>query len=121
MANGERINPSKGEGSVRDKDNVERGDIAFARKTEHVRDVSDRLLQELDELKALERHKRQHEISTPPFHELADAVADKSREIFATASEEQVTGDEIDVRQGLAIEEVQPSKEPWSTENRRKR
>ncbi len=43
------------------------------------------------------------------FHELADAIADKSREIFATASQERAIGDEIDKKQGVTTEDVEPS------------
>ena len=79
------------------------------RERERLRDDSDALLDKMNELKDLESRKRRLEISTPAFHEAADAVADKSREIFTLAHHEQATGDQIGERQGMATEEVEPS------------
>ncbi len=52
--------------------------------------ASNRLLQAVDELKALETDRREETISTPPFHRLADDVKAKSREIFRMADDQQV-------------------------------
>jgi hypothetical protein len=73
-----------------------------------VRDDSDALLGKMHELKDLESRKRHLEISTPAFHDAADAVTDASREIFSIAHHEQVAGSRIDERQGIATEDVEP-------------
>ena len=78
------------------------------REMRRVRDDSDKLLEKLDRLKDLEKRKRTVEVSTPEFHELADAVADVSTDIFATAHHEQAAGDRIERRQGVATEDIRP-------------
>ncbi len=79
------------------------------RDQQHLRRDSDALLDEIEELKAMERTKRQHEISSPEFHELADQITDKSRHIFAIAADERVTGNRInDNPEGKATEDVDP-------------
>lgn len=55
--------------------------------------LSDRMLRELDHLRATEQKKRREDISTPPFHELADEVAASSRRIFRIGAEEERLGD----------------------------
>lgn len=75
---------------------------------DRLRDVSDALLGKMNELKELETRKRHLQISTPAFHEAADQVADKSREIFSLAHDEQATGNRIEHRQGVATEDVEP-------------
>ena len=61
-----------------------------------LREDSDRLLQAVEELRALERKKRATEISSEPFHELARQVEDKAREVFRLAEEQQVDGEVVD-------------------------
>jgi hypothetical protein len=79
------------------------------RDEQHLRRDSDALLDEIDELKAMESTKRQHEISSPEFHDLADRVTDKSRHIFAIAADERVTGNRIDNNpEGKTTEDVDP-------------
>ena len=75
-----------------------------------VRDDSDDLLEKLNRLKALESRKRHLEVSTPDFHDAADAVADVSSEIFSLARDEQAAGDRIERRQGVATEDVEPDR-----------
>jgi hypothetical protein len=77
------------------------------RELHRVRDDSDELLEKLHRLKDLEKSKRQLEVSTPAFHDAADAVADVSSEIFALAHDEQAAGNRIERRQGVATEDVQ--------------
>jgi Asp-tRNA(Asn)/Glu-tRNA(Gln) amidotransferase C subunit len=60
---------------------------------EELADQSERILDAVEELRALETAKRQEQISTPPFHRLAEDETAKSREIFAIAREEQSTGE----------------------------
>lgn len=76
------------------------------RELHRVRDDSDELLEKLNRLKELETRKRQLEVSTPEFHDAADAVADVSSEIFSLAHDEQAAGDQIERRQGVATEDV---------------
>jgi hypothetical protein len=56
---------------------------------------SNEILEAVDELRAMEQQKRSEDISTPPFHELADAIKDKSREIFRIADEQRQLGETI--------------------------
>ncbi len=50
--------------------------------------ISDRILEAIRDLKAIELRKRQATPSTPPYHALTEDSADKSREIFAAAAEQ---------------------------------
>ena len=61
-----------------------------------LRDDSDRLLQAVEELRALERKKRATEISSEPFHELARQVEEKARQVFRLAEEQSVDGQVVD-------------------------
>jgi hypothetical protein len=58
-------------------------------------DHSNEILKAVDELRSMEQEKRHEDISTPPFHELADAIKDKSREIFRIADEQRQIGESI--------------------------
>jgi len=73
-----------------------------------LRNDSDDLLAELNELRALEAQKRNREISSPEFHELADAIEEKSREIFRTAADERYVGNEADRHRGTTINDLEP-------------
>ncbi len=61
-----------------------------------LRHCSDELLTEVNELKELEAVKRQHEVSSPEFQDLADRITEKSREIFRLADDERQTGNGVD-------------------------
>jgi hypothetical protein len=50
--------------------------------------ISDRILEAIRALKAIELRKRQATPSTPRYHALTEDSADKSREIFAAAAEQ---------------------------------
>jgi hypothetical protein len=50
--------------------------------------TSDRIIAAIRALKAIELRKRQSRPSTPEYHSLTEDSADKSREIFAAAAEE---------------------------------
>jgi hypothetical protein len=67
-----------------------------------LRDDSDRLLQAVDELRALEREKRLQEISSPPFDELARQVELKAREVFRLAELEEADGRSSDDAEAVA-------------------
>jgi hypothetical protein len=75
---------------------------------QQVRTDSDRLLGALDELKRMERRKRDEEFSTPEFHELADDVEDQAREVFRIASVEAADGEDAP-KSSASINDVQPS------------
>jgi len=57
---------------------------------------SRKLLDSIDELHALERQKRDEDISTPRFHQLADTIVRKARAVFRTTAIEETLGDAID-------------------------
>jgi signal transduction histidine kinase len=57
-----------------------------------LRDDSDRLLQAVDELRALEREKRLQDVSSRPFHDLARQVEEKAREVFRLAEQQESHG-----------------------------
>ena len=80
------------------------------RELRRVRNDSDDLLEKMNLLKDLEKRKRHLEVSTPAFHDAADAVADVSSEIFRVAHDEQAAGDRIERRQGVSTEEVEPDR-----------
>lgn len=77
-----------------------------------VRDDSDELLHALEELKLMERQKRTEDISTPPFHRLAEEVEDQARRVFELAAEENVDGDRAPTTD-VSTNEVRPS-DDWS-------
>ncbi|HKG56450.1 MAG TPA: hypothetical protein VKA85_04335 [Candidatus Limnocylindrales bacterium] len=66
-----------------------------------LRTDSDRLLDAVDELRALEREKRQLDVSSKPFHDLAERVEAKAREVFRLAGQES--------RDGYAAELADPA------------
>jgi len=57
-----------------------------------LRTDSDRLLDAVEELRALEREKRQLDVSSKPFHDLAERVEAKAREVFRLAGQETDDG-----------------------------
>lgn len=57
-----------------------------------VRDDSDDLLHALEDLKRMEKAKRDTDISTPPFHLLAEEVEAQARHVFRVAAEETIDG-----------------------------
>jgi hypothetical protein len=67
---------------------------------------SNQILDAVDELKKLEKDKRGETISTPGFHRLAEAVTQKSREIFEMAYRQEAVGDRTDTTDE-SIEEVE--------------
>ena len=77
--------------------------------SQRVRDDSDSLLDALNDLKSTELRKRQEDISTPPFHELAEEVEDKSREVFQIAAEQTRDGNRVRTSD-VSVNEVAPSK-----------
>jgi hypothetical protein len=74
----------------------------------HLRRDSDELLHGIEQMRSMEREKRQHQVSTPEFHELADAITDKSREIFSIAADEEVTGNRTVHEPERTIEDIDP-------------
>lgn len=81
-----------------------------------LRGDSDALLRKLDELKDLEQEKRHVLISSDRFHQLADDIEGKSREVFEVAADQRYTGNRIPETQDISVEDVTPSKAgPTST------
>jgi hypothetical protein len=74
-----------------------------------LRGDSDTLLRKLDELKDLEQEKRQVLISSDRFHQLADDIEGKSREVFEVAADERYTGNRIPETQDVSTEDVTPT------------
>lgn len=56
-------------------------------------EASSRLLAELERVHELERTKRTKPVSSPEFHELADEILDRSRQVFRYADHEEEIGD----------------------------
>jgi hypothetical protein len=69
-----------------------------------VRHDSDELLDRLGELRDLEVEKRGKVFSTKPFHDLADEITEKSREVFRIAAHEELAGEAITL-QGSTIDD----------------
>ena len=68
-------------------------------------DKSNQILKAVEELHTMEERKRTEQISSPPFHELAEDIREKSREIFRIATVQEELGDQAD-RNGESIEDL---------------
>jgi hypothetical protein len=68
----------------------------MANERERLVRTSDELLHEVDVLKDLERQKRQQPISSPGFHDLAEEITEKSREVMHTSLEQEAEGDQAE-------------------------
>lgn len=75
---------------------------------------SKRLIQSVDELRALEQKKREEPISTPGFHELADAIVTKARDVFRMTTIEEELGDRVDTGE-VTLNEVDGNNSPDET------
>jgi len=73
------------------------------KRRHEVADNSDRLMERLTTLKALEAEKRQDPMSTPHFHELAEEVTQISRDIFSLALDQERAGDDLSESQETSI------------------
>ncbi len=78
------------------------------RKKGQLRDVSDRLLREMEELTELEREKRAEPISSPQFNRLARVIEIKSRDIWELAADERAFGEQIEGGEPDAVDDVEP-------------
>jgi hypothetical protein len=76
-------------------------------RKEQLRDVSDQLLREMEDLKELEREKRREPISSPQFNRLARVIEIKSRDIFRLASDEHALGEQIDPGDPETVNDVE--------------
>ena len=77
-----------------------------APRRERIARDSERLLEAVGEIRGLEVEKREAEMSTPHFHELADRIAERARDVFGYATDERDTGDELSERQGQSTDDV---------------
>jgi hypothetical protein len=103
------------------------GDEQGGRRVERrvLRTDSDRLLDAVDELRALEREKRTLDVSSKPFHDLAERVEAKAREVFRLAGQETDDGDRAEAladagraERGGALEDEAPIPADGSREGR---
>lgn len=74
-----------------------------------LREDSDQLMSSLRELKDLEADKRDEEISTPRFHELAERVEQQARKVFDVATMELAHGERTGRPTGHSIDEIPPT------------
>jgi hypothetical protein len=72
-----------------------------------VRSDSDELLDALNSMKAAEVEKRGEQMSTPPFHELADEVEARAKRVWELAAQENDDGDEVETT-GISVNETEP-------------
>ena len=77
-----------------------------APRRERIARDSERLLEAVGEIRGLEEEKREVEMSTPRFHDLADRIAERARDVFGYATDERDRGDELSERQDRSIEDV---------------
>jgi hypothetical protein len=77
------------------------------RLRERLNEESQKLLETIDDLHALEEQKRDEDISTPPFHRLADTIKAKAQEAFRISTIEENLGDRIE-RGEVALNDVDP-------------
>jgi hypothetical protein len=77
-----------------------------APRRERIARDSEHLLEAVGEIRGLEEKKREAEMSTPRFHELADRIAERARDVFGYATDERDTGDELSERQARSIDDV---------------
>ena len=77
-----------------------------APRRERIARDSEHLLEAVGEIRGLEEEKREAEMSTPRFHDLADRIAERAREVFGYATDERDTGDELSERQDRSIDDV---------------
>lgn len=75
-----------------------------------VRSDSDELLEALEDLRSTEGTKRGEDISTPPFHALADDVEAKAARVWKLAKRENTDGDRADTTDH-SIDETPPLRE----------
>ncbi len=71
---------------------------------------SDALLGKVADLRRLETAKRREPVSSPRFHELAEAVTAKAREIMYGAQAEELAGNRTE-RSSTSIDDVEPDAE----------
>jgi hypothetical protein len=81
----------------------------FGSGLDGVREVSEesrRLLAALEEVREAEAEKRREPVSSPRFHELANLVEAKAREVFGLAAQQRQSGEETPPVP-LSIEDVE--------------
>jgi hypothetical protein len=78
---------------------------ADAPHRERLRRDSDELLTAVDDIRRLEREKRAQDMSSPPFHEMAEQIEQRSRDVFRYAADEREAGEDLSRRQGKSIDD----------------
>jgi uncharacterized protein with von Willebrand factor type A (vWA) domain len=79
--------------------------------------TSRKFLESIDELRDLEERKRNELISTPAFHELAEKIKEKSREVFRVTAVQESLGDELETT-ATTLNEVEAEDGPSGSPRR---
>ena len=87
----------------------ERIDRRIDDSNRRVRDDSDELLDDVEELKRLEKIKRAYPISSPEFHYLEERIVEKSRDVFRLAEAERAAGNGPEPSPPTTTNEVEPA------------
>jgi hypothetical protein len=95
----------------------EPGDDRFASFKREVSEESRQLLAALEEIRETEAEKRRQPISSPRFHELADRVEEKAREVFRL-SERQRRAGEAAPRSDTSIDDILRGDPPGASSDR---
>jgi len=78
------------------------------REARILRELSDRLLAEIDALRSLESRARELEIGSPEFEQVSQEITDRVRGVFRLSAEQEALGAEAR-QQNRAINDVPPS------------
>ena len=81
------------------------GDQRDAETRDHIRNDSDDLLGAIDDIRRLEREKREVRMSTPGFHRRAEEIERVARTVFGLAQSEREHGDDLSETQDETIED----------------
>jgi hypothetical protein len=69
-----------------------------------LQDDSDKLLRAVDEIRQLESEKRHLVMSTPEFHQTANRIERKAREVFGVAKAQREVGEALRTQQSETID-----------------
>ena len=74
-----------------------------AKTRQRVEQDSDALLAAIEDIRRLELEKRKVPMSTPDFHDRADEIEERSRDVFAAATLEEIDGNALPHPQAESI------------------
>jgi hypothetical protein len=69
-----------------------------------IQDDSDKLLRAVDEIRRLESEKRHLVMSTPEFHQTANRIERKAREVFGVAKAQREVGEALQTQKSETID-----------------